>query len=144
MVLPDVDEGEGDDVVPVAGPVGVEVTVVNEVSVEVGGPGVELVCVGGGVVLLDEGGGVLEVVSGGGDELVDVVVGGGGGELDEEVVVGGGGGVVDVDVGGGGGLLVVVSGGAGLDVDDVGTSPPGVSVLFDMAKVWRLSRGKFL
>jgi hypothetical protein len=147
MVLPDVDEGDGDDVASVAGFVGVEVSVLIEVAVEVAGPGVELVSVGGGVLLLGVGGGVLEVVSGGGDSLVDDVVGGGGGgELDEEVVVGGGGGgVVDVDVGGGGGvLLVVVLGGAGLDVDDVGTSPPGVSVLFDMAKAWRFSRGKFL
>lgn len=141
MAEPDVDVAVDDVSVPVAVRLEEVVTVSN--TVLVGGPGGLDVVSGGGVELLGGGPGVLEVVCGGGELVVDVVVGGGGGgdELVVEVVVGGGGGgVVVVGV-----VLVVSGGGGGVGVEVVSPAPgTPVLVLFDMIKVWRLSRGKFL
>lgn len=82
----------------------------------------------------------LEVVGGAGGVLVGgVEVGGGGGaELVVGVVVGGTG--VDDELG----MVVEVVGGTGAVGVDVFTPPSAELVVFDMAKVWRFSRGRFL
>lgn len=103
--------------------------------------GVELVCGGGNDELLgDDVGRALEVVGGAGGVLVDGVEvgGGGGGELVVGVVVGGAG--VDDELG----MVVEVVGGPGAVGVDVFTPPSAELVVFDMAKVWRFSRGRFL
>lgn len=129
---------------PVGWSVGGEdsVTVVNIVLVDPGGgllSGVEELC-GGGLEVLDVGGGSSELVDCGGGELV---VDAGGGSWEDDVGGGGGGSSTELDDWGGGGGEGVDSGGSGADgVDDGTSSAPVVS--FDMANLWRLSRGKFL
>lgn len=117
------------------------VTVVYAVLVTGGGgsSGVEELC-GGGLEVLDVGGGSSELVDAGGGELV---VDGGGGSSEVDDGGGGGGSCTELVVGGGGGASDVVSGGSGADGVDDGTSSPAL-VSFDIANLWRLSRGKFL
>ena len=120
------------------------VTVVYAVLVCCGGgvslSGVEELC-GGGVDVLDVGGGLSELVGGGGGELVDD--GGGGSSFEVDDGGGGGGASELVGGGGGGGGAEVDSDGSGADGVDDGRSSAAL-VSFDMANLWRLSRGKFL